>query len=234
MSERDVDRVETALTESGYVNSKVARNLRRRTGAAIVSLPTNSEGANMKKVLTSLGAAAALALGGLAMNAPAFAASSTQTQHQHCNSADPTCGFNPVVATPIPQGVVIPANCPAFFTQGQWEIDFTDGNAHDHFTVNKNGDWGGGTANGPATFYVDNPDGSQTVEYTGHATEWFGGGQNSNPNGDPTQQSVNSFTVHFNGSGPAGTLDLHANMHTTTNNANVQTANILNANVRCS
>jgi hypothetical protein len=169
-------------------------------------------------------------LGGAAWAVPG----QTMTQHQHCNSADPTCGFNPAISTPIPPGVDIPANCPAFITTQAWEVDFLDGNAHSHFTVNKNGDWGGGTANGPAQFVVDNPDGTQTLEYSGQATEWFGGGQNSNPMGDPTQQSVNGFTVHFNGSGPGGSLDIHANMHITTNNANVTTANILNANVRCS
>jgi hypothetical protein len=141
---------------------------------------------------------------------------------------------NPVINSPVPPFVSIPANCPGFLSTGTWEVDFTDGNAHSHFTINKNGDWGGGTANGPAQFVLTNPDRTTTVEYTGQATEWFDGGQNSNPGGDPTQQSVNSFTVHFNGNGPAGSLDVHANGHMTTNNAGTLTANVANANVRCS
>ena len=54
-----------------------------------------------------------------------------------------------------------------------------------HGTQNKNGDWGGETAEGPAVLATS----GGTAQYTGHLTEWGGGGQNSNPGGPPTQQS---------------------------------------------
>ena len=73
-----------------------------------------------------------------------------------------------------------------------------------------------------------------TVQYTGHLTQWYGSGQNSNPGGAPTQQSETGFTVNFNGSGPAGSISIHANSHLTTNNAGTQTAQTMTGTVSCS
>jgi hypothetical protein len=185
------------------------------------------------RLLASLGAAGALALGGLAISAaPAFAASSTMNGTTHCSLSDPTCSSNlgPILQGPPPPGVTLPANCPAFLSSDAWNLVFTDGNSVSHGTINKNGDWGGGTATGTAQLV----DSHGVAQYTGQATEWGGGGQNSNPGGDPTQQSENGFTTHFHGTGPAGSIDIHVNGHMTTNNAHVPTANQLNVNVTCS
>jgi hypothetical protein len=126
--------------------------------------------------------------------------------------------------------VSVASNCPAWFSTDSWAVSFTGGNSVGHGTMNKNGDWGGGTAEGPAVLQTS--DG--TIQYTGHETVWGGGGQNSNPGAKPTQQSENGFTVHFNGSGPAGSIQIHADMHTTTNNAGIMTANVNNGQVTCS
>jgi hypothetical protein len=160
----------------------------------------------------------------------AYAGGSTQTGQMHCNSGDPLCGFNPVVTGPAPPFVQVGGNCPAFLTTDTWALNFTDGNGHFHFTQNTNGDWGGGTANGSA----DLTSSVGALEYTGQATVWFGGGQNSNPGGPPTQQSVNGFTFHFNGSGPAGTISIQAHSHQTTNNAGTPTSNVNAGTVTCS
>ena len=52
--------------------------------------------------------------------------------------------------------------------------------------------------------------------------------------GDPTQQSEMGFTLHFNGSGPDGTLDIHADGHSTTNNSGTLTSSVMHVNVSCS
>ena len=59
-------------------------------------------------------------------------------------------------------------------------------------------------------------------------TQWFGEGNNS---GGQTEQG---FTLSFNGSGPAGKISIHANGHTTTNNAGTTTSNFNNGTVTCS
>jgi hypothetical protein len=161
--------------------------------------------------------------------AAAYAGSSTQNGTGHCNPSDPLCGANPLLTGPPPPFVSIPSNCPSFLSTDAWTLNFVDGNAVSHGTLNKNGDWGGFTAEGPAV--LTSSDG--TVQYTGHATEWGGGGQNSNPGGPPTQQSVNGFTLHFNGSGPSGMVSIHVNGHSTTNNAGTPTSNVNNVNVSC-
>jgi hypothetical protein len=149
----------------------------------------------------------------------------------HCNPGDPACGQNPVLTgQPLPPGVTIPANCPAFLSTDAWTLNFVGGNSVSHGTLNKNGDWGGETAEGPAVLMSS--DG--TVQYSGHATEWGGGGQNSNPGGDPTQQSEGGFTFHFIGSGPAGNIDIHAHQHSTTNNSGTPTSNVFDVTVTCS
>src|SRR5579862_1265634 len=160
----------------------------------------------------------------------AYAGGSTQNGTTHCNPASPACGFNPILTGPAPPFVTFVGSCPDFVTTDTWALNFTGGNAVIHGTQNKNGDWGGETANGPAVLTTS--DGA--VQYTGKATEWGGGGQNSNPGGQPTNQSVNGFTFHFNGSGPAGTISIHAHSHQTTNNAGTVTSNVQDATVTCS
>ena len=159
----------------------------------------------------------------------AFAGGSTQNGTTHCNPADPLCAVNPLLTGPAPPFVTFVGNCPAFLTTDDWALNLTDGHALSHFTQNKNGDWGGETANGPAV--LTSSDG--TVQYTGKATLWGGGGQNSNPGGPPTNQSTDGFTFHFNGSGPAGTITIHAHSHQTTNNAGTPTSNVNDATATC-
>jgi hypothetical protein len=135
----------------------------------------------------------------------------------------PAPAFNPIIGGPPP--VALPANCPGFLsTDPGWTLNFTGGNAVGYGTVNKNGEWGGGNAEGPAELVTS--DG--TVQYSGHAHIWFGGGNNS---GNQTEQG---FTLDFNGSGIAGNIDIHANTQQTTNNAGTPTANQQNINVTCS
>jgi hypothetical protein len=173
---------------------------------------------------------AALALCLVAGVSVAYAGGSTQNGTGHCNPADPLCGANPLLNGPPPPFVTIPSNCPAFLSSDQWLLNFVDGNSVSHGTLNKNGDWGGFTATGPAQ--LTSSDG--TVQYAGHATEWGGGGQNSNPGGNPTQQSEGGFTLHFNGTGPAGRISIHVNGHSTTNNSGTPTSNHMNVTVVCS
>ena len=179
-------------------------------------------------LVAALVAAVALCL--TAGIATASAGSPTQNGTTHCDLSDPSCGFNPLLTGPPPPGVSIPANCPAFLSTDAWALNFVSGNSVSHGTLNKNGDWGGGTGEGPAVLTTS--DG--TVQYSGHATEWGGGGQNSNPGGPPTQQSEFGFTFNFNGSGPAGTVSIHVNQHSTTNNSGTPTSNVFGVTVSCS
>jgi hypothetical protein len=181
----------------------------------------------MKRALMAALLAAALCVAAGA--ATASAGSSTINGTTHCNPADPLCMVNPLVTGPPPPFASIASNCPAFLSTDTWSLDFVDGNSVSHGTLNKNGDWGGFTATGPAVLTTS--DG--TVQYSGHATAWGGGGQNSNPGGPPANQSVNGFTLHFNGSGVAGTISIHAHMHSTTNNSGRMTNSVLTATVTC-
>jgi len=122
--------------------------------------------------------------------------------------------------------MTIPANCPSFLSTDSWSLDFVSGNAVSHGTSNKNGDWGGGTAEGQAVLTTS--DG--TARYAGHLTEWGGGGQNS-PDG--TKQTEGGFTLTFNGSGSAGSLSIHTDGHSTTNNSGTPTANHQNVTLTC-
>jgi hypothetical protein len=65
------------------------------------------------------------------------------------------------------------------------------------------------------------------VESTGHATVWGGGGNNSGG------QTEGGFTLNFNGSGLAGAISIHANQHSTTNNAGTPTSNVFDASLTC-
>ena len=145
----------------------------------------------------------------------------------HCNPGDAGCPVNPLFGGPPPPGVSLPSNCPAFLSTDAWELNFVDGNSVSHGTANKNGDWGGGTAEGAAV--LTSSEGA--VEYSGHATEWGGGGENSLTG---TNQTEGGFTLHFNGSGPAGTIDIHIDSHSTTNNSGTPTSNVNHVTVTCS
>jgi hypothetical protein len=136
----------------------------------------------------------------------------------------PITDFNPAIPGPPPPGTNIPSNCPSFLSTDAWNINFVSGNAVAYGTENKNGDWGGGNAEGTAQFVTS--DG--TVQYTGQLHVWFGGGNNKGG------QSENGFTANFKGSGIAGTLSINAHQHGTTNNHGIPTANIFGANVSCS
>jgi hypothetical protein len=167
---------------------------------------------------------AALALCLAAGVSVANAGGSTLNGTTHCNPADPLCGFNPLLTGPAPPFVTFIGSCPDFLATATWALNFTGGNSVFHGTQNKNGDWGGATATGPAV--LTSSDG--TVQYSGHATEWFGGGNNSGG------QSEGGFTTNFNGSGVAGAISIHAHGHSTTNNAGTQTSNVFSATVTCS
>jgi hypothetical protein len=178
-------------------------------------------------------AAGALTVGGFALSSPsAFANSSNGATHvtTHCDPSDPACQLNPALTGPPPPFVTIAPNCPSFISTDSWTLDFVSGNSVSHGTDNKNGSWGGGTAEGQAVFTTS--DG--TVQYTGHLQEWFGGGQNTPDGSSQVGQGENGFTTNFNGSGVAGKLSIHASGHMTFNNSGRLTANTTNAQVTCS
>jgi hypothetical protein len=166
---------------------------------------------------------AALALLLAAGASVAYGGGSTTNETGHCNSSDPTCGANPLLTGPIPPFVTVQGSCPGFLSTDSWALNFVDGKAVSHFTENKNGGWGTFTAQGPAVLTSSD----ETVQYAGHATEWGGGGNNSGG------QSEGGFTLNFNGSGLAGTISIHANQHSTTNNAGTPTSNVFSATVTC-
>jgi hypothetical protein len=131
----------------------------------------------------------------------------------------PTVLFNPVITNPAP--VPIPANCP--FTNDDFALNFVGGNGNMHDTSNKNGDWGGGNGEGPAVFSDE-----EGTLYSGHLHVWFGEGNNAKA------QTEQGFTLTFHGTGPDGTLDIHANTHQTTNAGGTPTSNIQNITITCS
>jgi hypothetical protein len=206
----------------------------------------------LKKLIASGLMAGALIGGSMGAVVPAAFASpssssgtTTMNGTTHCDPSSPLClqgppgsgapPFNPVILVNPPTNQLLPPfvtvapNCPSFITGGSWTLDFVSGDAVVHGTLNKNGDWGGATAQGQATLTS-----GATVEYSGHLQEWGGGGQNSNPGGQPTNQSVNGFTLNFKGSGIAGSISINANMHTTTNNSGTTTSSVGNGTVTCS
>jgi hypothetical protein len=161
-------------------------------------------------IIRSVGAVGAAGLIAAAMGlsaAPAFAAA----------QAGSAAGF-PFDLGPSPVG--LPVSCP--FANDDANFVFLSGNTVQHFTSNKNGDWGGGTAEGTAQFY----EGAAPL-YRGHLTISEGGGNNAQA------QSENGFTLDFNGSGTAGTLHIHVDAHGTTNNGGTPTANHQNVSISC-
>ena len=155
----------------------------------------------------------------------AFASSSTTNFTGHCDPSIPGCGFGftPALTGPLPPFAKIGANCPAFLS-GDWSLDFVSGNSISHFTSNNNGGWGTATAQGPANLTTS--DG--TVQYSGHLTEWFGGGSNK------AGQTDGGFTLNFMGSGQAGNLSIHVESGSTTNNSGAPTADHSTATLTCS
>ncbi len=119
---------------------------------------------------------------------------------------------------PSPIGV---GNCS--FANGDASFKFVTGNGVQHDTTNKNGDWGGLTAEGTAWFQENG-----TPMYLGHATLWGGGGNNAG------SQTEGGFTLSFTGTGTGGTLTIHLNQHTTTNNGGTTTSSHLDGSIVCS
>jgi hypothetical protein len=159
----------------------------------------------LRKVIV---AALAAGAGGLLLPATgAFAAAS------HTSAAGMAIDLGPAPS--------LPANCP--FPNADANFIFSNGNTVSHDTSNKNGDWGGFTAEGTATFYEDT-----TPWYTGHLSMWGGGGNNAK------SQNENGSTMDFHGTGAAGSLDIHANFHATFNAAGTMTANVQNIKITCS
>jgi len=143
----------------------------------------------------------------------------------------PATGAFAAASHPDPTGMVLdlgpnqgglPANCP--FPNGDAALTVISGNAVSHLTTNKNGSWGGDTLTGQATF---SENGGPAL-YTGHLTTWDGFGHNE------VGQFEGGDTLTFHGTGVAGSLDIHANFHTTINAAGNMTANVQNVKVTCS
>jgi hypothetical protein len=115
-----------------------------------------------------------------------------------------------------PSPVGLPSTCQ--FANGDANFLFLGGSTVFHESSNKNGDWGGQTAQGPATFFEDS-----TAIATGHLTIWGGGGNNSQG------QSAGGLTLNFTSS----TVSIHVNFHQTVNAKGVPTANPANVKVVC-
>ena len=106
----------------------------------------------------SVPAVVALTMGSFGLfSSSAFASSSkgatNGTVHCYPNDTrcrDPMCEFNPVLRGPAPAFVTVSSNCPSFLSTDTWALNFVSGNAVAHGTTNKNGDWGGETAEGQA------------------------------------------------------------------------------------
>jgi hypothetical protein len=120
---------------------------------------------------------------------------------------------------PSPTG--LPSACA--FPNGDANFLFLSGNGVSHDSSNKNGDWGGQTAEGSAVFYENS-----TQIAVGHLTIWGGGGNNARG------QNEGGFTLNFSGSGPSGSVSIHVNAHQTANASGTPTANALNVQVACS
>lgn len=116
-----------------------------------------------------------------------------------------------------PSPVGLPSNCP--FPNGDANLLFLSGNTVSHESTNNNGDWGGMTAEGQATFFE-----GTTAITTGHLTVWGGGGNNARG------QNEGGFTLNFTSS----SLTIHVNAHQTTNANGAPTASVDDVQVVCS
>jgi hypothetical protein len=114
----------------------------------------------------------------------------------------------------------LPVSCP--FPNSDANFVFLSGRGVEHESTNKNGDWGGFTGQGTATFYED-----ETPIAVGHLTVWGGGGNNK------AGQTEGGTTVNFTGSAEGLSVAIHVNVHQTTNNAGKPTANVGNVHVSC-
>lgn len=129
--------------------------------------------------------------------------------------------INPIITGPAP--VPIPASCP-FTNADAFALNFVSGTGVFYGTQNKNGAWFGANAEGTAVFTV----GTATL-YTGHAHIWFGSGDNSGVQ----SQAEQGFTLDFHGSGPGGSITIHANQHVTFNANGTLTATVQNIAITC-
>jgi hypothetical protein len=174
--------------------------------------------------------AACLAAGAISIGFAGFAPSAS------ASAIHPDPSGHAVDLGPSPTGV---GNCS--FPNNDASFLTVSGNAVKHETSNKNGDWGGITFEGTAIFQEapysgfdsnGNPidTGSPVQLYEGHLSYWNGGGNNAGG------QSEGGFTADFHGTAlfGSGTLDIHVNVHGTTNNSGTPTANVTNVSVACS
>jgi hypothetical protein len=111
------------------------------------------------KALLRLATGIALVAGVMALSGSAAFASAVHL---------PATAANPALTGPSPPTVTIPSNCPAFVGSDAWVLNFVSGNAVSYGTSNKNGDWGGGNAEGIGLFQTS--DG--TVQYHRWGASW--------------------------------------------------------------
>ncbi len=119
-----------------------------------------------------------------------------------------------------PSPIGLPADCS--FSNGDANFVYLDGNAVGHDTSNNNGDWGGETIEGTASFME-----GDVALYEGHLTIWGGGGNNAKA------QTEGGLTLTFTGTGPGGRLTIHVSQHSTTNAGGRSTANQLVVQIGC-
>jgi len=169
-------------------------------------------------------AAVGVLLGGLvSVGAVAAAPAAFAGQNQHVNSLVFPLGGG---------GSGPPPGCPV--QTGPNAIVSSGGNGVMHESTNKNGDWGGQTYEGDATFESvpggfdtnGNPVGPVTPLYEGHLTLWGGGGNNK------AGQTEGGLTLTYQGSAisasaPSATIHIHIDGHMTTNNSGTTTANTM-------
>jgi hypothetical protein len=181
-----------------------------------------------RTTICSAGAVATmLATGGLAVFTPIVSASAIH----------PPAPGNVIDLGPSP--VALPSNCP--FANEDASFWTVGGNAVEHDTSNKNGDWGGLTFEGTAIFqeapysgfdeYGSPIDTGPAVPlYEGHLSYWSGDGNNAGG------QTEGGATADFHGTALSGTgsIDIHVDFQSTTNNAGNPTANHANVKVTCS
>jgi hypothetical protein len=150
----------------------------------------------------------------------------------------------PEVLSPLGDSVTN-SGCPASVLSDWGVLVFSSGHTVNHDSSNKNGDWGGGTIEGDATITLftnapANPDDPTSLPsgqdksagpFTGHLTEWFGGGNNSRGQGE------GGFTFSFHGVSSNGmTVDVQQHQHQTMSAANggTPTANAGGGSITCS
>lgn len=181
--------------------------------------------------------ASALMAGGLVVAGPSALASATA---QHL----PAASLPPEVLSPT-TGLATVNGCPDALVSDWGVLMMNSGNAVMHDSTNKNGDWGGDTVEGIGTITLyttapDNPDDPSSMPsdpdtnfgpFTGHVTQWGGGGNNSKGQGE------GGFTFSFHGVSESGmTVDVQLHAHQTFSAANggTPTANTGGGTMTCS